>query len=127
MLIDAKFLRKDYVKCLAAVESLNKRLGGDPYLDLFRANVAMAQGKTDEAKQYFEAVVAGVPGIVQPYFALVELSMMQKNFAETARLMTFLENEAGIRFPDDLSGTPVFAEFSKSKEYTAWQEKRRKP
>ena len=127
MLIDATFLRKDFDKCLATVESLNKRVGGDPYLDSFRANVALVQGKTDEARKYFEAMVAGAPGVVQPYFALVDISMTQKDFAETARLMTFLENEEGIRFPDDLSDTPVFAEFSKSPEYAAWQEKRRKP
>jgi len=127
MLIDATFLRKDFDKCLAAVESLNKRLGGDPYLNTFRASVALVQGKTDEAKKYFEAVVAGAPGVVQPYFALVEISMTEKDFAETARLMTYLEKEGGIRFPDDLSDTPVFAEFSKSKEFAAWQAKRRKP
>ena len=64
---------------------------------------------------------------MQPYFALVDISMTQKDFAETARLMTYLENEGGIRFPDELSDVPVFVEFSKSPEYAAWQEKRRKP
>ena len=127
MLIDATFLRKDYDKCLASVDSLNKRLGGDPYLNSFRANMALVQGKIDEAKKYFEAAVAGAPQVVQPYFALVEISMTQKDFAETARLMTVLESERGIRFADDLSDTPVFAEFSKSPEYATWQESRQKP
>lgn len=127
MLIDAAFLRKDFDKCLAAVESLDKRLGGDPYLNSFRANMALVQGKTDEARKYFEAAAAGAPGVVQPYFALVEISMTQKDFAETARLMTKIEKELNFRFADDLSETPVFAEFCKSPEYAAWQEQRQKP
>jgi tetratricopeptide (TPR) repeat protein len=127
MLIDVAFLRKDFEKCLASVESLNKRVGGDPYLNSFRANMALVQGKTDEARKYFEAAAAGAPGVVQPYFALVEISMIQKDFAETARLMTKLEEEMNIRFADDLSETPVFAEFCKSPEYEAWKEKRQKP
>ncbi|MGD9646830.1 MAG: tetratricopeptide repeat protein [Pirellulales bacterium] len=127
MLLDATFLHKDYDKCLATVDSLDKRLGGDPYLNTFRASVALVQGKTDEAKKFFEAVIAGAPGVVQPYFALVEISLAQMDFAETARLMTVLENELGMRFPDDLSQVEIFQPFVESPEYGAWQAKRRQP
>ncbi len=127
MLIDAYVLHKDYDKCLATVDSLDKRLAGDPYLNAFRANVALLQGKTAEAKKLFEATVAGAPGVVHPYFALVEISIAEKQFAETARLMTILETDLGIRFPDDLSQVPVFQPFIESPEHAAWQANRRKP
>ncbi|MBX9792537.1 MAG: hypothetical protein K2Y37_26850 [Pirellulales bacterium] len=127
MLIDAGFLRKEFDKCLATLDRLDKRVGGDPYLNAVRANVALVQGQADEAKKLFTATIEGAPRVPQPYFALVEISLNEKQYAETARLMAILESDLGIRFPDDLAQNELFKGFSASPEYAAWQAKRAKP
>ncbi len=127
MLIDAYAMREEFDKCLATIDRLDKRVGGDPYLDSIRGNMALSQGKTEEAKPLFKAAIAGAPMLPQPYFELASISLDEKDFAETARLMTILEKELDIQFPDDLSQIELFQTFSQSPEYAAWQAQRKKP
>ena len=47
--IDHYFLTKQFDKLLAAIDHIETVVGGDPYLDVFRANAYRAQGKFAEA------------------------------------------------------------------------------
>jgi len=56
LMIDLYYLRKDYEKELAVIDKLDKVVGGDPVLDVFRGNVYSLMHKLAEALTCYENV-----------------------------------------------------------------------
>jgi hypothetical protein len=119
VLIDAAFIRKDYAAALAAVDRLDKRLGGDPYLHVFRGNAHYAKGEVEPARAAFARLVKAEPTLAAAYFPPIQLELEAKNFDAAAALMTAAERRAGVRWQDIDQKAP-FAEFVKSPAYAKW-------
>ena len=56
LMIDLYYLKKDYEKELLVINKLDKVVGGDPILDLFRGNLYSLMNKQAEALSCFEKV-----------------------------------------------------------------------
>jgi tetratricopeptide (TPR) repeat protein len=123
--IDGFIRRKSYVRALEALDRVDKAVGGDPYLNVLRANLRSRQGDLDGARQLAQKAITQEPTLKNAYYMLVDLSLKTKNFAETARLLDLLQTKFGIGW-DSLSNSPAFAEFTKSSEYRAWRASRSK-
>ncbi len=120
LLIDSYFLRKQYPQALRCVDRLDKMVGGDPYLDLHRGNARLRQGKFIEAKKLYNRLIKREPKMLLPYAGLVGVSLKQKDFKETARLLRFLETKFKLSF-DHIRNIPDHAEFLKSEEGKKWR------
>jgi len=57
------------------------------------------------------------------YWRLVDVSLHQKDFAETARLLNLLADRFQMQIKD-LTTVPSYAEFVRSPEYKDWLESR---
>jgi tetratricopeptide (TPR) repeat protein len=119
VLIDYHFNRGEYDQSLELIARLNEAVGGDPYLNFLRASVLFAAGRLDEAKLAARRAIEAEPALADPYWALLTISLQQKEFAETARLLTEIETALEVEF-EDLSGFPDYREFVASEAYTSW-------
>jgi hypothetical protein len=112
-------------EALRAVDDLDRAVGGDPFLHVVRSWIHSGAGRGDRARESARKAVEGEKGLAIAYWTLINLSLREKKFAETAKALSELEAGTGARI-DELKGEP-FAEFVKSPEYEAWLRSRRKP
>ena len=59
--MDYHFLKQDYPKTAKAVDQLDQQVGGDPYLNLFRANIAIGQNDAEAARGFVETLIKALP------------------------------------------------------------------
>lgn len=122
--IDHHARAQDRAACLAAIDRLDERLGGDPYLDVLRATVHVGAADYAEAIRASEAAVAALPRLPQPCWIRLAISLEQKRHDDTAAWLDRIAERFGVAFPD-LEAIPEYAAFVQSPEYRAWKARRR--
>lgn len=119
------FLRqKDPDAYLATIARLEARVGGDPYLVALRADAYLDKGDARAAKEWAGRAVREEPALEHGYWPLVDLALAERDFAETARLLDAIVKNCDRRSLD-VTKSPKFADFVKSKEYESWRTRRR--
>jgi predicted Zn-dependent protease len=116
--IDAFFIRGSYEKTLEALDSLDKSVGGDPYIKLLEAGVFAKQRKQDPARDLAKKAVAEEPTLLRGYYTLIDLSVDRHDFGDTVNWLRAAEAQ-GVRF-GDLTKIPGFADFVKSPQFKSW-------
>jgi len=119
--IDYYFLRQEWDKVDAAITALDKKIGGDVYLNQFRGNMAIAKGDVEQGKRLLHALVDAEPAVPDPYFILIDHALKAKQHAEVTRLLIAAHSQAGVRF-NDLAAAPGFNEYVLSDEHKKWTE-----
>jgi hypothetical protein len=108
---------------LHAIDRFEKRIGGDPNLQLARAQVHFLAGDERKCRAACEAAIREEPTLTGPYFLLIGIALKQKDFAQTASLLLAFEKEIGL-LPPGIEQSPDFAEFAASKECETWKRSR---
>jgi tetratricopeptide (TPR) repeat protein len=127
--IDGDFMRKDYRACLRRVASLDRRVGGDPYLHLLAANLHLELGEYDEARRQARQVLAEEETLYGAYDTLLGASLRRRQYDETVAEL----DEFAAKFPnvdvdaEIVQGDDAFGDFRRTPEYQAWQAARRAP
>jgi tetratricopeptide (TPR) repeat protein len=124
-LMDIFTEQKQFEEALAAIARVEKSLGGDPYLHVLRAGVLLKQDKFADAKRWAQKTVEEEPTLVDGPITLLTISLLEKNHAETARLLTVLERQFKLTM-GDLTRAQQYEDFVKSPEYAAWLESRKR-
>ncbi|QNN22477.1 hypothetical protein HED60_09390 [Planctomycetales bacterium ZRK34] len=114
--LDAYYLNKKWGPVLQAINRLDKKLGGDPYLDIFRGNVARELGMNKEAAKLLRRVIADDPRQPDAYYPLIEIMLEQKDWVQVTKLLLALRREAG-RDLGDLTRIDTFAGYTKTRYY----------
>jgi tetratricopeptide (TPR) repeat protein len=119
--IDGFVMREQWDDAMAAVERLDKRVGGDTYLMFLRANLFAAAKKYDKAKESAEKALADEPTLVDAMWTLLTVALETESFAEAAALLKRLETEFEVEMdPGVMAVEPLYAEFLQSDEYKTW-------
>jgi hypothetical protein len=124
--IDGHVMRKDYAAALRSLDRLDARVK-DPYLQFMRASVVLGKENNEgvaEAKKYLQLAIKEDVTLTQAWWALISLALQEKQYAETARLLTAIERDAGVELAD-LNGIVEYEGFVKSAEGKAWIKKRK--
>jgi len=121
MMIDFYALNKDFKQVRAAVDKLDKQVGGDPYLNLYRGNFALAQDKKQAGKDFYTQLIKDIPKNATPYTSLIDLALADKDFKEATRLLISAEENTDIRFEPDFNGADGFKAYVASPEYEKWK------
>ena len=124
--IDALFLKQDFEGVLAAVGRLDKQVGGDPFLDQIRANVAFSTGDAEKGRALLRKVMKAEPTMPDAYRLLAQHEAVAQNYAEVVSVLTAGERDAGVQW-GDLKQVPEFAGFVSSAEYAKWKASRPAP
>ena len=123
MLIDHYYYGRQLDQALAVIDSIDRKVDGDPYLDFLRANIYYTDGRYAEAKRAAQRAIGREPDLPDPYWTLVSISLAERDHAETARLLTAVESELGLAI-GNLADLPDYADFLQSEAYRGWLEKR---
>jgi hypothetical protein len=119
MSIDYYFVRKEYDKTLEMIDRLDKAVGGDAYLDLFRANMLLVAGRVAAAKAPAQRYSRATPEKSDGPMTQLSISLAQKDHSETLRLMNLLEQKFGMEWNDPKT-VPEYAAFARSPQYREW-------
>lgn len=120
ILVDSYLLRKEIDQALKCIERIDKAIGGDPFLLCLRATILMQAGRLPEAHTAVEAAVKADPDELDPNSVALDLSLAEKKYDDTARLLTLLTKKFGIQWKD-LTSVAQFADFVKSPAYQTWK------
>lgn len=123
MSIDNFLMKKQFAKAFECIDRLDDSVGGDPYLNVLRANAKLQQQENNEAKKYAKLAIEQEPGAFAGYQALINVSIADKNFDETVRLLEDVQTKFEIEF-EDFTQIEEFSDFVKSPQYKKWIELR---
>lgn len=121
--IDWYFLDKQYKDALDAIDRVEKSIGGDPYLNVMRAEVFLAEGDLDQAASAAARAVKDDPTMIQGYWTTVTIALRRQDFQTVSQTLTLIENRFKMQLGDPRQ-VPLYAEFVKSPEYAAWMASR---
>lgn len=119
MSIDFYILKHRDDDALKAIDRVDAAVGGDPYLDVMRANLFVRRGDLTRAREYTQRALSHEPDLSEASWTEVSMAMMDKNYAETARILTHLRDDLHVPIAD-LRQMPEYADFVKSPEYARW-------
>jgi predicted Zn-dependent protease len=121
--IDYYFMRKEFDPALECINRLDTAVGGDPYLNIHRAQIMVERGELDEARKLCETAIETSPDEVDLHWVVVTVTLHQKKFADTVTWLNRLESEFNLEM-SNLQNVPEYSEFVQSPEYSAWMEER---
>ncbi|QDU83947.1 hypothetical protein Pla163_10480 [Planctomycetes bacterium Pla163] len=101
MMIDAYLLRGEFDQSLKCVDALDEQVGGDPYLELIRANIHLADGKFERAEKKVRRAIELDP--LLDYLAqwkLIEIGLTADLHELTFEGLSSLETDYGIEWID---------------------------
>jgi len=123
--VDAHLLRGEEKQAMAAIDRIDKAVGGDPYLDVMRGTFYLAQNQPDKAKALCQKAVKAEPGLFQGYDTLLTVSLKQQDHPETARLLAIFEDKFGLNFGDGtFANAPDFKPFTQSESFKTWRQRK---
>lgn len=126
MMVNHHILNRQFDSTLVVVDRIDRLVGGDPYLNLIRSHVASEKNEIAQAKDYIQKVLAYDSTLTGPYFALMLLSLREKNYAETAKLLNLAEQRTGIDIDSALiTQDEKMADFARSEEFRKWAAEQR--
>ncbi len=126
ILIDHYYLHKQHDSMLVLLNRLDSIVGGDPYLNVYRALVSADQGKYDLGRNQLEEVMAYDSTLVVPYYNMMTLALKNDEHAATVRMIEVLEKRFNQEFdPGLIESNEAYVNFARSDEYRAWRERQR--
>lgn len=124
VLLANRINEREFEEVRRSLNRINERVEGDPYLKVIRGNVAMLYDENlFEAKLLYQEVTREEPGMPYAYNALNRIALQERDYAETARLLTILESQLGVPV-GDLTEVDSYADFVRSAEYRRWSRNR---
>lgn len=125
IILDVLLLRGKYDESLRAIDRLDQKVGGDPYLHSVRGLVHKAKKDLPAARRAFEACREAEPTLPQSYWNYIDLEMETGNFAKVAELLTAVQEKAKVVLKD-ITEIPFYTPFVNSPEGKAWLQKKRR-
>lgn len=122
LIIDAFLSFGENEAALKAIDQVEQAVGEDAYLNAWRASAYLAQEDLEKAKSAAQQAHQAEPNQVMPLFLFVYVSLEEKDFEETVRLLTKLREELQYPLPD-LKSLEVYHDFLQSQAYDQWSSK----
>jgi predicted negative regulator of RcsB-dependent stress response len=118
--VDRDLLQKKYDHCQRSLDAMEKKVGGDPYVDVLRGGVHLAAEDTTAAKKDYERAFKRDPTLTVAAFARIGLALKEQDNATILKFLQELENKSGMAI-NDLRTLPAYADFIKSPEFAKWE------
>ena len=96
-----------------ALNELDARVGGDPYLHVQRARLFLLQNNFEEARRSANRAVTEKPNLEPGYWTLATIGLETKNWALLVEAFEGLEKSLAVEIPE-LDDAPEYREFLES-------------
>lgn len=118
------FERKQFPKAVEAIDRFEASIGSDPYLHVFRSRCYLASGVVYRARQEAEKAIEDLPDLIDGYEAMLAIAVRDKDHVYTAEMVDRIVDRFR-RNPEEIMGRPELAEFTRSRAYKEWTQRRR--
>lgn len=118
--------QKRYSAALGSIDLVDRVVGGDPYLNVLRAQAFRGDGDFSKARDRIAQAITDEPDLQEAYWERVMISLAEKNYADTARALEAIRDRFSVTFLA-LETIPDYAGFVASPEYQAWRSANPKP
>jgi tetratricopeptide (TPR) repeat protein len=123
--IDGDVMRKNFTGAIAHVDVLDRLVGGDPYLNCIRGNIYFAAKNYVMVKRTANAALQADPHLAAAYDVLLNTSLAEEDFDETARILERFERAYPyVDMARAVKGAPTYSKFLLSPAYAEWIEQR---
>jgi tetratricopeptide (TPR) repeat protein len=119
LMIDLHLQHHRYDKALASLDAIDRMVGGGPYLDSLRARAHNGKGTLTAAKRCARNSIKGEPALPSAYLSLLSVSLQEKEFGETSRLLTIVRDKFPSQMPNVATDT-AYAKYLHSPQYRKW-------
>jgi predicted Zn-dependent protease len=118
MRISQATFHKRFADALAQIARLDKRVGGDPYLDAERANIYLMARNFPDALQHAKRATEQAPDLPDGWEALLDTHIASKNFADAVKTLADMRAR---KVPFDPTAD-AYRALIESQEYKTWLE-----
>jgi predicted Zn-dependent protease len=87
---------EQFDSAVRSIDSVDKVVGGDPYLDTIRARVHLQQGDLKAARAAAERSLKKCPDLLPPYVAVAEIAMDQGEIDRVSQVSATASDKFGI-------------------------------
>jgi hypothetical protein len=124
LVIDGYAMKKDGPKLLAAIDRLDRKVGGDPYLELHRAGAYTLDptpGNLAKAEQSARAFIAAMPEVQNGWWTLATVQLQRGDLAGVVPTLDAIKQRFAVTFSRDaMAAQPIYEAFLRSPEFEAW-------
>ena len=117
--IDVMVRQKQYDDAITAIERINTKVGGDPYMKILHGRMLLNKGDEKNGRRLIQESVSEDDGILTGYWSLVSFSLKDKDHAQTLKLLKKIHLRFGVKFKD-LRDIPSYKTFVTSVEFQQW-------
>lgn len=118
-LMELAFLNEDNNFTISCIDSLDNKIGGDPYLKILKAGVYRKNAQDELAEKMLKEAITEEPDNDDAYWPLIDILILQKRYTETIEVFAdvrniFEENAAEYVVYDG------YDDFYQSSEFKVW-------
>jgi tetratricopeptide (TPR) repeat protein len=116
----------EYDRAHLALNRIDAHVGGDPYIDAMRANLALDEGQSAQAISYAQRAIDEEPTLLLPYWTLMAVFLDHEEHERVAGLLRFIVDDLGVPLDlDRLETEQQFAAFVESEAFVTLMADRR--
>jgi hypothetical protein len=101
MTIDGYWMKKDYPNALAAIDRLDRAVGGDPYLESLRSVLHGESGDLAKAVHHAQQATTREPELEQMWWLRLNVHLQQKDIAQSMAVITELEKRFEVTMSEE--------------------------
>jgi len=122
--IDAYQITNDQTAALKSVDALEKAVGGDPFLNVLRADMNIKAGRIPTGVALAREAADQLPEMLFAQASYLHALLTQKDYATAVKFLDRYEQKFGWN-DAAIAQDEHFAPFLASKEYTEWKAQRK--
>lgn len=117
--LDAYFMAGRYEDAMQVVDALDVRVGGDPYLNMARANLIYMQDDYAKAQRLYDACLAWDPTMGDFYVGSIDIALVEEDWPRVTQMLFGLAQQ-GIEL-GDLEADEAYEGYVQTDEYKKWK------
>jgi hypothetical protein len=119
--VDYYLNTQQFDSAIRSVDSVDKAVGGDPYLEAVRAGIYSQAGELELAREKADLAVKKLPDIHPVYTIAADVAVQQGDFQRAVELLAQLAQKFEIFMASDQSDDAAWTKFFASDHYQKWE------
>lgn len=120
--LDYYFIQQDWEKLDQSLNRLDEKVGGgDSFLNLYRINAFIEQGRFKECEPVLELMVKNFPELEESYLCQVQYGLANTDYDYVAERLSFIAEKFELEI--DLDVDESYQEFADSEIGQSWKKK----
>jgi Tfp pilus assembly protein PilF len=120
--VDGLFSTGKYELSLKYLDKLDQEVGGDPFLNFYRAKIQDEAGNISLAEIYYTQLNKSMPELQTGFFSLLELYILNEDYIAAIGVLDEIESSFGYYKKDLKFILQDYTNFYNSNEFVQWTE-----